>query len=78
MVYPRPSAPYSAELERLYALGIDAYRVAAEWMKGSQRFELDGVTGRLRIDPALAGRVERLPTLAVFVNGRAEKRDVLR
>jgi hypothetical protein len=78
MVYPRPSAPYSAELERLYALGIDAYRVAAEWMKGSQRFELDGVTGRLRIDPALAGRVERLPTLAVFVNGRAERRDVLR
>ena len=78
MVYPRPNAPYSAELERLYALGIDAYRIAAEWMKGSQRFELDGVTGRLRIDPALAGRVERLPTLAVFVSGRAEKRDVLR
>jgi hypothetical protein len=78
MVYPRAATPYSAELERLYALGIDAYRIAAEWMKGSQRFEVDGVTGRLRVDPALAGRVERLPTIAVFVDGRAERRDVLR
>jgi outer membrane PBP1 activator LpoA protein len=77
-VYPRAATPYSAELERLYALGIDAYRVAAEWMKGKQRFELDGVTGRLRVDPRLGGRVERLPSLAVFVNGRAERRDVLR
>ena len=78
MVYPRAATPYSAELERLYALGIDAYRIASEWLAGSQRFELDGVTGRLRVDPALAGRVERLPTLAVFVDGRAERRDVLR
>jgi outer membrane PBP1 activator LpoA protein len=78
MVYPRSATPYSAELERLYALGIDAYRIAAEWLKGRQRFELDGVTGRLRVDPLLAGRVERLPTMAVFVDGRAERRDVLR
>jgi hypothetical protein len=78
MVYPRAATPYSAELERLYALGIDAYRIAAEWIKGSQRFELDGVTGRLRVDPVLAGRVERLPTIAVFVDGKAERRDVLR
>lgn len=78
MTYPRAATPYSAELERLYALGIDAYRVAAEWLKGGRRFELDGVTGRLRVDPVLAGRVERLPSLAVFVDGRAERRDVLR
>jgi len=78
MVYPRPATPYSAELERLYALGIDAYRIAAEWMKGSQRFELDGVTGRLGVDPALGGRVERSPARAVFVDGKAERRDVLR
>jgi outer membrane PBP1 activator LpoA protein len=76
--YPRPVTPYSAELERLYALGIDAYRIAAEWLKGKQRFEIDGVTGRLRVDPALVGRVERLPTMAVFVDGKAERRDVMR
>jgi len=78
MVYPRPAMPYSAELERLYALGIDAYRIAAEWMKGTQRFELDGVTGRLRVDPVLGGRIERSPSMAVFVDGKAERRDVFR
>jgi outer membrane PBP1 activator LpoA protein len=59
-------------------LGIDAYRIAAEWIKGRQRFEIDGVTGRLRVDPDLAGRVERSPSLAVFVNGKAERREVVR
>jgi outer membrane PBP1 activator LpoA protein len=78
MVYPRPDTPYSAELERLYALGIDAYRVAAEWIDGRQRFELDGVTGWLRVDPALGGRVERSPVMAVIANGKAERRDVWR
>lgn len=78
MVYPRSATPYTAELERLYALGIDAYRVAAELLKGNARFELDGVTGWLRIDPVLGGHVERSPVTAVFVNGKAERRDVLR
>ncbi len=78
MVYPRTAMPYSAELERLYALGIDAYRVAAEWLKGSTRFEIDGVTGWLRVDPALGGQVERSPVMAVFVNGKAVRRDVVR
>jgi outer membrane PBP1 activator LpoA protein len=78
MVYPRSSTPYTAELERLYALGIDAYRVAAELLKGNVHFEVDGVTGWLRVDPALGGHVERTPVTAVFVNGKAERRDVLR
>jgi outer membrane PBP1 activator LpoA protein len=78
MLYPRSATPYTAELERLYALGIDAYRVAAELLKGNARFDLDGVTGWLRIDPALGGHVERSPVTAVFVNGKAERRDVLR
>jgi outer membrane PBP1 activator LpoA protein len=34
-------------LERLYALGIDAYRVAHEIAEGRSDFVLDGVTGRL-------------------------------
>ncbi len=78
MVFPRAPVPYSAELERLYALGIDAYRLAAEWLKGTSRFEIDGVTGWLRVDPALGGRVERSPVMAVFVNGKPERRDVFR
>jgi outer membrane PBP1 activator LpoA protein len=78
MVYPRAATPFTAELERLYALGIDAYRVAAEWLKGSSRFEIDGVTGWLRVDPVLGGRIERSPVMAVFVDGKAERRDVLR
>ncbi len=78
MAYPRPAIPFSAELERLYALGIDAYRIAVAWLGGSQRFDLDGVTGRLRLDPALGGRIERWPSLAVFVDGKPQRRDVLR
>jgi outer membrane PBP1 activator LpoA protein len=78
MSYPRAGKAYSAELQRLYALGIDAYRVGTQWMTGATRFEIDGVTGWLRVDPALGGRVERLPVLAVIANGKPERRDVLR
>jgi hypothetical protein len=53
MIYPRPEpAPEqkrSADLERLYALGIDAYRVAREIAQKHGSFEIDGVTGRLKI-----------------------------
>jgi hypothetical protein len=51
MVYPRlvvsADRQPNADLERLYALGIDAYRVAREIAAQSGSFELDGVTGRL-------------------------------
>lgn len=54
MVYPRlvvnPDQRRSADLERLYALGIDAYRVAREIALNRRQFELDGVTGKLRLD----------------------------
>lgn len=48
MIYPRDDALPSLALERLYALGIDAWRLArllAEGPPGDLR--LDGVTGRL-------------------------------
>lgn len=53
MVYPRwitpPDRQANADLERLYALGIDAYRVAREIAVRRDSFELDGVTGRLTV-----------------------------
>lgn len=54
MIYPRliqeGEQKRSADLERLYALGIDAYRVArAIAAKPSKGFEVDGVTGKLII-----------------------------
>lgn len=53
MIYPRPAVnadqKRSADMERLYALGIDAYRVAREIALKRTSFELDGVTGKLKV-----------------------------
>ncbi|HZW13740.1 MAG TPA: penicillin-binding protein activator [Noviherbaspirillum sp.] len=53
MVYPRlvvdADQRRSADMERLYALGIDAYRVARELATDHTNFELDGVTGKLSV-----------------------------
>ncbi len=51
MSYPRPTPPAGADLERLYALGIDAYRVLRAISRAPDgAIRLDGVTGQLRID----------------------------
>lgn len=73
MIYPKPAAPLSAELNRLYALGIDGYRLGIEWLAGREAFMLDGVTGSLRVDRANSLRVERRPSFAVFRNGAVER-----
>jgi outer membrane PBP1 activator LpoA protein len=53
MIYPRlvigVDQKPDADLERLYALGIDAYRIAREVAQKRTSFELDGVTGRLQV-----------------------------
>jgi outer membrane PBP1 activator LpoA protein len=72
-VFPRSEQPLTGELQRLYALGIDAYRLAVDWLQGRRAFELDGVTGQLRIDRARSARVERRPSFAVFRGGRIER-----
>jgi outer membrane PBP1 activator LpoA protein len=73
MVYPQPvdTPRLTADMERLYALGIDAFRVAREIaLHPAQRFQLDGVTGQLTVDfghgPSWFERVE-MP--AVYQNG---------
>ncbi len=65
MIYPRP-AGLAAELERFYALGIDAFRVAEAMLGAPRRLSLDGVTGRLSLD---GSQVAREPVQAVFRNG---------
>ena len=74
MQYPRPAAGKSMDMERLYALGIDAYRVAREIaLKPVTTFRMDGVTGRLDISfgkgPARFTRLEP----AVIYQGGAYK-----
>jgi outer membrane PBP1 activator LpoA protein len=51
MVYPQPRAPLPVDYERLYALGIDAFRIAAVLVQGDKsRLSLDGVTGRITLE----------------------------
>lgn len=77
-VYPKPEASLSPDLSRLYALGIDAYRIAVVWMRGDARFDFDGVTGNLRMDRSNGRRVERVPSSAIFRNGLIEREEVAR
>lgn len=71
MAYPAPAAdpgPLEADMARLYALGIDAYRIAREIARHpAARFELDGVTGRLAVSFGQGqARFERLEQAAVY------------
>ena len=51
MVYAQPSTPMSVDQERLYAFGIDAYRLALHMLRGdARRAPLDGVTGRIALE----------------------------
>ena len=74
MIYPHLDVPAdqkrSADIERLYALGIDAFRVAREIAMNNASFEVDGVTGRLsvRFSPA-AVRFDRIEQQAIFRDG---------
>lgn len=74
MVYPRPAInaeqKRSADLERLYALGIDAYRVAREIAFKRTSFELDGVTGKLKVNFAAGTpHFERTEQPAIYRDG---------
>lgn len=73
MIYPRPDAQddarRSADLARLYALGIDAFRVAREIASRQMDFRLDGVTGKLTV------RMNAAESYFERVTQRAEYRD---
>ena len=42
--------PLSPEQERLYAFGIDAYRIGQQLLRGEEKKPLDGVTGRIGLE----------------------------
>ena len=72
MAYPRWSgAGRTPDMDRLYALGIDAFRVAREIARRpGADFRLDGVTGRLSVSFGNgAARFERIVPAAVVENG---------
>jgi len=67
MAYPRPELR-DPDLERFYALGIDAFRIAHEILAGNGGGTLDGVTGRLRLTSD--HHFERSLTAAQFADGK--------
>jgi outer membrane PBP1 activator LpoA protein len=51
MAYPPPKTQLSVEHERLYAFGIDAFRIALAITRGDPRkVTIDGVTGRISLE----------------------------
>lgn len=74
MVYTRASPPLSIDQERLYALGIDSFRLIQLLLtdKVSSALPLDGVTGQI----GLSGHTfQRTAVPAVFVQGHAQLLD---
>jgi len=68
MAFPRP-ADMHMELQKLYALGIDAFRLAAQLLDRADEVDLDGVTGRLRLSAGGRGAVDREAVLAEYRDG---------
>lgn len=74
MAYPRLVAgadqQANPDLERLYALGIDAYRVAREVAAAREQFDIDGVTGRLAVTFGQdRASFDRIASQAVYQDG---------
>ena len=65
MIYPRANPALEPDMERLYALGIDAFRLLQIMLDNSYRiaFPLDGVTGRIRLNAHQQFQREAIPAL---------------
>ncbi len=75
MIYPRASPPLTSDMERLYALGIDSFRLLQILLDGSYRtaLPLDGVTGRIRLSNNNQLQREGIP--AQIKQGRGQMSD---
>jgi len=68
MVYPRAKFDDAIDYERLYAFGIDAFRLALELFRQTRSPAIDGVTGRIRLAPDQ--QFLRESVLAQFTGGK--------
>lgn len=68
MIYPRPQFGDAVDFERLYALGIDAFRISIELLRQNRDLALDGVTGQIRLNREQ--QFVRELTAAQFVDGK--------
>lgn len=70
MVYPRPGTQLDTEKERLYAYGIDAYRLLHILINNKLRtLPLDGVTGRIQLFDTKLFQREAVPALYKYGRG---------
>lgn len=71
MIYPRPKNAVIIDLERLYALGIDAFRIVQDLsaIGPYSGYVLDGVTGQISLNPK--HQFVRELTPAIFYQGQA-------
>lgn len=71
MIYPKSTTPLDTDKERLYAFGIDAYRLLNILLnnKLGKALPLDGVTGRIRLTEGNVFQRDAIP--ALFRYGRA-------
>jgi outer membrane PBP1 activator LpoA protein len=74
MVYPHlvesPDQTHGPVIERLYALGIDAFRVAREIALSRTVFQIDGVTGKLMVNfNGASADFKRIEQPALYQNG---------
>jgi outer membrane PBP1 activator LpoA protein len=77
--YPRWSAgSQGLDPQRLYALGIDAYRIARELaQRPTGSFELDGATGRLSVNMGQGERAFRRVETGVVVRDNGPTDQIL-
>ena len=66
--FEAPPEDFSLEMQRLYALGIDALRIGREMFSGATTLDLTGLTGKLRYDGSYPV-IERTLLPAEYRNG---------
>lgn len=74
MIYPRANPPLSADRERLYALGIDSFRLIQLMLAGkiNSALPLDGVSGQIHLN---GHNFQHMGIQAVFAQGHAQLGD---